>query len=87
MVLEEGWAKDSAGAGSLVMRCLLPTSLVVVEQAEDHASRRHPMSQCSEGSKSRHWVQLEEVAVEPLQPSLSSLHRQQQQLCFVRDSF
>jgi hypothetical protein len=69
------------------MRCLLLTSLVAEEQVEDHVSRRHPMSQCFEDSKSRHWVQLEEVAVEPLQPSLSSLHRQQQQLCFVRDSF
>jgi hypothetical protein len=79
--------KDSAGAESLAMHCQLPTSLVVVEQAEDHVLRRHPMNQCSEGSKSRHWGQLEEVAVEPSQPSLSSLHRQQQQLCFVRDSF
>jgi hypothetical protein len=79
--------KDSVDAGSLVMHSLLPTFLVVEEQEEDHASRRHPMNQYSEGSKSRHWVQLEEVAVEPLQPSPSSLHRQQQLLCFAPNSF
>jgi hypothetical protein len=71
----------------LATHCLLPTSLVVEEQAEDHASRRHPMNQCSEGSKSQHWAQLEEVVAAPSQPSLSSLHRQQQQLCFAPDSF
>lgn len=86
-MLEEGWARDLVDAELLVMHFLLPTFSVAEEQAEDHALRCHQTSQCSEGSNLQQLVQLEEVAVGPLQLSLSSLHRQQQQLYFVPDSF
>jgi hypothetical protein len=87
MALEEDWVKDSEGAEQQVLHFLLQTFLVVEEQEADHASMRHLMNQCSEGSESQHLVQQEVVVVGLLQLFLSFLRLQQQPPCFAPDSF
>jgi hypothetical protein len=70
-----------------VMHCLLPTSWVVEEPVEGHASRCRPRNRYFGDSKLQHLVQPEVVVVEPLRLSLSSLPRQQLPLCSVPDNF
>lgn len=63
----------SEASGLQVMHFLPPTSSVAEEQEEGHASRCHLRNQCFADLRML-WQHLEEVAVEPLRPSLASLH-------------